>query len=241
MKTPFSLSVVIPAYNEEKNIKKAIVQVSTKLERLLQAKKLKSYQLIVVDDGSRDQTAHQVKQLQKTTPHLKLVQNRPNRGYGGALKAGFQKASQDLIAWFPADLQFDFSEITKLLEKVDQADIIAGYRTNRQDHLIRKLNALGWNLTIRLLFGYLCRDVDCGFKLFKRKILKNIPQLTSERGGMIDPEFLYLAKSRGYTIADVPLTHYPRKAGQSTGANLKVIVNSFRDLFRLWYNLRIRR
>jgi glycosyltransferase involved in cell wall biosynthesis len=229
MKTKHSLSVIIPTYNEQKNIQAAITQVSSVLAQLKQQNKLASYEIIAVDDGSQDRSAEIIKKLTKTTPH-----------YGGALKAGFNKASQDLIAWFPADLQFNFSEITQLLAKIDQADIVAGYRANRQDNLIRKFNAAGWNLTIRLLFGYLCRDVDCGFKLFKRDILSHIPKLTSERGGMIDPEFMSLARAAGYTITDVPLTHLPRKEGESTGANLKVIYNSFRDLFRLWFSLRNR-
>ena len=158
------------------------------------------------------------------------MEHYPNRGYGGSLKAGFAAATKELIAFTPADKQFNFSEITQLLDRLDEADIVSGYRADRQDPFIRKFNAFGWNSMVRLLFGRLCRDIDCGFKLFRREILDRV-NIVSD-GAMIDTEFLAGAKSRGYRIVDVPVTHLPRVAGESTGANIKVIVKAFRDLAR---------
>jgi hypothetical protein len=135
-----------------------------------------------------------------------------------------------LIAFTPADKQFDFSEIPRLLERLDEADIVSGFRADRQDSFIRKFNAFGWNMAVRLLFGHLCRDIDCGFKLFRREILDRV-NIVSD-GAMIDTEFLAGAKARGYRIVDVPVTHLPRVAGESTGANIEVIVKAFRDLAR---------
>jgi len=222
-----SLSVVLPAYNEEENAEHAVEHVSTVAQTLD-----RDYEIILVNDGSADRTGEIGRELEGHTPHFRLVEHYPNRGYGGALKAGFQAATQDLIAFYPADAQFDFGEVERLLKPVeeDRADIVCGYRVNRQDSFIRKLNGLGWNMVVRLLFGYLCRDIDCGFKLFKREILDDV-NIVSD-GAMIDTEFLAGAKARGYRIAEVPLTHLPRGAGEATGANLAVIVKAFRDLFR---------
>jgi glycosyltransferase involved in cell wall biosynthesis len=220
-----SLSVVMPAWNEEANVGEALEQVS----RVLQSLDL-DYEIILVKDGSRDRTGEIAKSLIRQVPHLKLVEHYPNRGYGGALKAGFAQATKDLIAFVPSDNQFDFSDIRGLLAKIDGAAIVSGYRADRQDPLIRKVNAFGWNLVVRLLFGYLARDIDCGFKVFRREILDRVT--LDSNGAMIDTELLAGARARGYKVAELPVRHLPRVAGHPTGANLRVIVRAFRDLFR---------
>ncbi len=221
----YSLSIVIPAFNEEPNVAAAVERVSATLQTLGL-----EYEIIVVNDGSRDRTGEVAKGLIGRVPHLKLVEHYPNRGYGGALKAGFANATKDLIAFIPSDNQFDFKEINLLLAKLNGAAIVTGYRADRKDPFIRKLNAFGWNSVVRLLFGYLARDIDCGFKLFRREVLNHVTLYSN--GAMIDTEFLAGAKARGYKIAEVPVTHLPRVAGNPTGANFKVIVRAFRDLFR---------
>jgi glycosyltransferase involved in cell wall biosynthesis len=213
-----SLSVVLPAYNEEQNVERAVEHVSD-VARTLD----RDYEIILVNDGSADRTGNIGRQLEGRIPHFRLVEHYPNRGYGGALKAGFEASTRDLI---------DFAEIERLLEPVEQgdADIVCGYRFNRQDTFVRKLNGFGWNMVVRLFFGYLARDIDCGFKLFRREILDRV-HIVSD-GAMIDTEFLAGAKARGFRIAEAPLTHLPREAGEATGANLAVIVKAFRDLVR---------
>ena len=218
-----SLSIVLPAYNEEANVAIAVEQVSAVAQRLGM-----DYEIILVNDGSSDRTGDIGRELMERIPNFRLVEHHPNRGYGGSLKAGFAAASKDLIAFTPADNQFDFAEITRLLERLDDAEIVSGYRAERQDTFIRKLNAFGWNTLVRLLFGYLCRDIDCGFKLFRREILDHVTIVSD--GAMIDTEFLAGAKARGYRIVDVPVTHLPRVAGEATGANFKVVAKAFRDL-----------
>lgn len=221
-----SLSIVMPAYNEEANVEKAVEHVSAVAQQLGM-----DYEIILVNDGSRDRTGEIARQLEQRIPNFRLVEHYPNRGYGGALKAGFAAATKELIAFVPADNQFDFREVTRLLERIEKgADIVSGYRARRQDHFVRKLNALGWNMLVRLLFGYLCRDIDCGFKLFRRSVLDHVPLFSN--GAMIDTEFLAGAKARGFRIDEVPVTHLPRVAGAATGANLKVILRAFRDLVR---------
>jgi len=227
-----SLSIILPAYNEEANVESAVEKVSTVAQQLGM-----DYEIILVNDGSTDRTGEIGRELAQRIPNFRLVEHSPNRGYGGSLKAGFAAATKELIAFAPADNQFVFSEISRLLERLDEADIVSGYRADRQDNIVRKFFAFGWNTLMRLLFGYLCRDVDCGFKLFRRDILEHVTIVSD--GAMVDTEFLFKARARGYRIADVPVTHLPRLAGESTGGNVKVIARAFRDLVR--FRLRLSR
>jgi len=222
-----SLSIVLPAYNEEENVEDAVTHVSEVAQTLA-----REHEIILVNDGSSDRTGEIGRDLEDRIPNFRLVEHYPNRGYGGALKAGFDAAEKDLITFYPGDAQFDFGEVDRLLERIEEedADIVCGYRVDRQDNLIRRLNGLGWNLVVRLFFGYLCRDIDCGFKLFRQEVLDHV-NIESD-GAMIDTELLAGAKARGFDIAEAPLTHLPREAGEATGANLHVIVKAFRDLVR---------
>ena len=238
----YSLSVVLPAYNEEENAAAAVQAVSEVVQELVTQDQVSAYEIILVNDGSKDNTGRVARELETRVPHFRLVEHYPNRGYGGALKAGFAAATMDLIAFVPADNQFLFAEIERFLARIDDAvpggpDIVCGYRHDRQDTFVRRLNAFGWNTLVRILFGYLCHDIDCGFKLFRRDVLDRVH--IESNGAMVDTEFLAGAKARGLRIAEVPVTHLPRTAGEATGANLKVIVKAFRDLF--FFRLRLTR
>jgi len=233
-RTLSGLSVVIPAYNEEGSVAATIERVSAAVQSLGI-----DYEIIAVNDGSGDRTGQVVRDLVPRVPHLRLVEHIPNRGYGGSLRAGFDAARHDWIAFLPGDNQFDPTELRRLIERAGDADIVSGYRANRQDAFIRKVNAFGWNLVVATLFGRLCRDIGCGFKLFRRDLLEHVH--TQSNGTMIDTELLAGARARGFVIADVAVTHLPRTAGHPTGANLRVILRAFRDLFllrlRLWREL----
>lgn len=228
-----SLSVVIPAYNEEANLARCLTSVSAVLKRL----KLEP-EIIVINDGSGDKTGAIAKSFLKTIPGLKIVTNNPNRGYGGSLKAGFDAATKDLIAFFPADNQFDFSQISLLLGKMEEtgADIVSGIRIHRQDPWHRRLVGWAWNTGLRALFGYLASDIDCGFKLFRRETLSQV-RLTSD-SALIDTQLLAGARARGLPVAEVSLTHFPRTAGSSTGGNLRVWVKAWWALLKYWWELR---
>lgn len=225
-----SLSIVLPAYNEETNVEDAVNEVST----VARAMGL-DHEIVLVNDGSTDRTGEVARELAARVPNLRIVEHYPNRGYGGALKAGFAAASKELIAFFPADKQFDFKEVGQLLNRMSDADIACGYRANRRDNALRKLNAFGWKMVVRSLFGYLCRDIDCGFKVFRRGILSHVNVVSD--GAMIDTELLAGARARGFQIAEEPLTHLPRTSGEATGANLRVIVKAFRDLVQFYWRL----
>lgn len=163
------VSIVIPAYNEEASIAATIGRVSGAALALGL-----NHQIIAVNDGSGDRTGTVVRGLLSHVPHLELVEHFPNRGYGGSLLAGFAAAAHDWIAFLPGDNQFDPRDLALLVERAGAADIVSGHRANRQDAFIRKLNGFGWNMVVALLFGRLCRDIDCGFKLFRRDLLERV-------------------------------------------------------------------
>lgn len=229
-----SLSFVIPAFNEEPNVAEALRRASAVLEPLNL-----DYEILLVNDGSRDRTGEIAKSMLGTIPHLRVIENNPNRGYGGALKTGFYGAVQEWIAFAPSDNQFDFNQLRDLIAQSNKADMVTGYRANDADPFMRRVNRWGWNGLVQILFGYMTRDIDCGFKLFRREILQHVT-LNSD-GAMVDTELLAGAQARGYKIVEVPLVHLPRTAGSPTGANYKVILRAFRDLvrfrFRLWREL----
>jgi glycosyltransferase involved in cell wall biosynthesis len=226
-----SISIVIPAFNEEANVKETLQEVAAVIRGLgLEA------EIILVNDGSQDCTGEIACQMIDEIPYLHVIENQPNLGYGGALKTGFAAARNDLIAFFPADRQFRFQEIQKWMAISPEADIVCGYRQKRQDAFMRRMNAWGWNLLVQALFGYLSRDVDCGFKLFHRRMLSKVCLFSD--GAMIDTEFLASARARGLSKVEVPVTHLPRPNGISTGANPRVILKAFADLiqFRMRLN-----
>jgi glycosyltransferase involved in cell wall biosynthesis len=224
----------MPAYNEEKNISKTLEEVS----KYFKNSKIKDYEIIVVNDGSKDSTAEVVREFSKKDAHIKLINQTENKGYGEAVKTGFYESKKDLIFFMDSDGQFNVSDLDKFLEKIDQADVVVGYRVNRQDSLIRIVNGWGWTQISNLLFGLGVKDVDCGFKLFRREVIDRIPHLESTRGAMINPETLARAKKAGFKILQVGVTHRPRYAGKSTGANLEVIISSFIDLLKLWWRIK---
>ncbi len=230
------LSVVIPAYNEEENVASCLEKVN----KVLKTHPEIDAQIILVNDGSKDKTGKIAENYKNKIGNLTVVHNNPNRGYGGSLKAGFEKAEKEFIVFTPADNQFDFSEVTKLIDKQKEtdSDIVSGIRVGGGvDPIHRKLNRWGWNTVVRALFGYLATDIDCGFKLFRREILSHV-YIPAERGAMIDTQLFASARAKGFSVAEIPLTHLPRTAGKSTGANFRVIIQSFIDLITFWWQLK---
>jgi glycosyltransferase involved in cell wall biosynthesis len=217
--------MVLPAYNEEANIERAVERA----ELALQSSGV-DYELIVVNDGSRDSTGAILRRLAENHPRLNIVEHFPNRGYGGALRAGFAAANREWIFQSDADNQFEYSELSRLIALTPGRDAVVGYRQPRRDPLMRRLNGWGWNHLVRLFFGYVVRDVDCAFRLIRRSVLENVA-LTSD-GAMISTELLAGLKARGSIIGETNVTHLPRKGGSPTGANLKVILRAFHDLVR---------
>lgn len=221
------VSFVLPAYNEAENIRRVIGRTVAVASRFCSA-----YEVVVVDDGSSDDTAQLVEELARDNACIRLVQHVVNRGYGDALRTGFESAQLDYVFFTDSDNQFDLDELPLLLAWADRADVVAGYRRHRRDPWSRRLNAWGWNRLVRFLFYVPVRDVDCAFKLFRTEALH---QITIEsRGALINTEILVKLARSGAHVVEVGVTHLPRTAGEPTGANLRVVLRAFRELASMY-------
>ena len=223
---PHGLSVFMPFYNEQENIRRVAAAVVTALERLAE-----DWELILVNDGSRDDTRKLADELAASDPRIRAVHHSVNRGYGGALQSGFRAAAKEYVFYTDGDGQFDINQLDRLLPLARQYDIVSGYRLDRQDSAIRRLNAWAWGLLVQRLLRFRCRDIDSAFKLYRREIFDRIEMKST--GALIDAEILSRARCAGYTLGLVGVNHQPRLAGKSTGAKLRVILRAFRELWRL--------
>ncbi|HHU87429.1 MAG: glycosyltransferase family 2 protein [Pelotomaculaceae bacterium] len=222
----YSITIFFPCYNEEQNVERVTREALEVAGRLFD-----DFEIIIVNDGSKDRTAEIADRLSKENPFIRAIHHEHNRGYGAALRTGFENATKELVFYTDGDGQFKIEEITKLLPLIEKSDIVSGYRIRRQDSLIRKINAFLWGVLVNALFKINVSDVDSAFKLYKRKIFDEIT-LTSQ-GALIDTEILAKARAKGYTITEVGVNHYPRLAGEQTGAKLSVIFKAFKELFKL--------
>ena len=228
---PLSISVFFPCHNEEENVETTTLAALRAIERISD-----DYEVIIVNDGSKDRTGKIADRLAADHPHVRAVHNTTNLGYGGALQKGFRSASKPWVFYTDGDGQFDFDEIEKLLPLLDRYDIVSAYRLDRQDSLIRKLNAFAWTTLVNLVFFMRIRDIDCAFKIFPRELFDRIEMRSM--GALIDTEVLARAKRLGYAIGQIGVHHYPRSAGVQSGANIRVILRAFRELFRLQREIR---
>jgi len=221
------ICVVLPAYNEEAVIAQTITRCVEVLSVIAP-----DYEIVAVDDGSHDRTGSIADALAANNTHIRVVHNRPNRGYGGALIAGFDAATKSLLFFMDSDGQFDIQDLAVLLAEREQGHrVVLGYRERRQDAWMRKLNAWGWNLLVSLFFGLRVRDVDCAFKLVDTSLVRAC-DIHSE-GAMVNTEMLVKLSRLGIPFVQVPVHHYPRQHGNATGANPRVIFHAFRELVRL--------
>ena len=221
------LSVVLPAYNEEANIEKVVRDTAAYLDRLAL-----DYEIVVVNDGSRDDTKGILERLQGEMPRLRPQHHPQNCGYGAALRTGFDAAAKTYVFYMDGDGQFHIEDLDRLLPLASEDCIVTGYRIERRDPFLRRLNArLFGGFLVRVLLGVRVRDLNCAFKLIPKKVLSSI--VLESTGALINAELYGRAIRRGFGIREVGVHHYPREAGVQTGAHLRVILRAFYDLFRL--------
>ncbi len=220
----YSLSVVLPAYNEEEIIASTIVTVLD----VLNSWHIDS-EILVVNDGSADRTGEIIAELAARHPQVHLIHHASNQGYGAALVSGFQAATKELTFFMDSDGQFDIRALRSFFPFIEIYDAVLGYRIDRQDAWMRKVNAWSWKILVRLALGVKVRDLDCAFKLFHTSFLHDHPLET--RGAMINAELLYRLKQGHFTRREVGVPHLPRLGGRATGAHLSVIARALRDLF----------
>jgi len=228
-----SMSVVLPAYNEEQVIANTVFEVL----HVLNAWRM-DFEILVVNDGSTDQTGDIVEALALTGAHsrVRLITHATNEGYGASLVSGFAAATKEFVFFMDSDGQFDIRDLEKFFPLIDTYDAVIGYRIDRQDSWMRKLNAWGWKRLIGWVLGVHVRDVDCAFKLLHTEFLHRHPLET--RGAMINAELLYRLTQAGCTYKEVGVNHLPRLHGRATGARLSVILRAFGELFvsaREWH------
>jgi dolichol-phosphate mannosyltransferase len=221
------LSLVLPAFDEEEAITAAVDEARTALAGLA-----REYEILVVDDGSRDATAQRVRALAAHDPAVRLLQHPVNRGYGAALRTGFAAARCDLIAFTDADSQFHVDDLARLLPRLEGSDVVCGYRVDRSDSAVRRFYSWGYNRLIRALLGLPVRDCDCALKLFRAEALRAVEIET--RGFLVNAELLTKLRLRGSSIAEVGVRHRPRAAGRSTVSPWHILPVAA-ALLRFWW------
>lgn len=228
---PFSLSVFFPAHNEKENIQALTEKTVQVLSGLVE-----DFEVLIIDDGSKDGTREIADDLAEKFPQVRAIHHETNRGYGGAVKTGIASCTKDWIFFTDGDGQFDIAEISLLLKETSDADAVVGYRINRQDPPHRKLFAFCWGRLIQLLFGFHVRDLDCAFKLFRRKYFEGV-ELKAE-GAVITVEIFSILKHNNAKIKQVGVHHYPRSAGQQSGGSPRVILRAFKELLKFYKNFK---
>jgi glycosyltransferase involved in cell wall biosynthesis len=228
-----ALSYFFPAHNEEANLRGLVEEALATLPSLAE-----TFEVVIVDDGSRDATARIADELAAADPRVRAVHHPRNLGYGAALRTGFGAARHDLIAFTDGDRQFRVADIGRLTPRYAEGgvDAVVGFRIKRADPLIRTLYAKAYRLANRIFFGLRVTDVDCACKLLRRDALRGIN--VESGGAFFSAELLIKLRAAGRSVVEVGVPHYPRTAGSPTGARPQVVFRAMRDFWllrlRLW-------
>jgi glycosyltransferase involved in cell wall biosynthesis len=236
MTTPHGLSVFFPAYNDGGTIASLVIAAVKAASGLTS-----DYEVIVVNDGSQDDTASILDELARVYPdHVRIVHHARNRGYGGALRTGFATASKEFVFYTDGDAQYDPSEMALLWRTMrDDVDWVNGWKISRSDPLHRIVIGRIYHHTVKLLFGLRVRDVDCDFRLMRRRIF-DVVQLEKD-SGVICLEMMKKFQDAGFRVAEVPVHHYHRAYGKSQFFNYRRIARTAVDVLALWWALVVRR
>ncbi|OGX44428.1 MAG: glycosyl transferase [Omnitrophica WOR_2 bacterium RIFCSPLOWO2_02_FULL_63_16] len=233
-RNPCSLTIFFPCYNDAGTIGTLVVAAT-----LVAGEFTDDYEILVVDDGSTDRSVELLQQLQKDYARLRLVCHPTNQGYGAALRTGFAQATKDLIFYTDGDGQYDVLELRALLPLLQEGvDVVNGYKIVRSDPWYRV--AIGWTYLqlMRRLFQFQVRDVDCDFRLIRRRVFERIT--LHHPSGVICLELIKKLERAGCRFAEVPVHHYHRLHGRSQFFNLRHLVVTGVDLLKLWWELNVR-
>lgn len=228
-----ALSYFFPAHNEAANLRGLVEEALETLPTLAE-----TFEIIIVNDGSRDETSAIADELAVAHPEVRAVHHPTNLGYGAALRSGFAAARHDHLAFTDGDRQFKVVDLGRLIDRLaaGDADAVVGYRIRRADPLVRTVYAKLYRLANLIFFGLKVRDVDCACKLFTRASLEGVN--VESGGAFFSAELLIKLRARGRHLAEVGVPHYPRTAGSPTGAKPQVVFRAIRDFWalrlRLW-------
>ena len=226
-----SVSAFFPCYNDAGTIASMVELATVTLKKITD-----NFEVIVIDDGSSDNSREILRELSLKNPYLKLVFHEKNKGYGGALRSGFEKVSKDLIFYTDGDFQYDVSELPKLLEKLsNKVDIVQGYKIKRCDPWYRIVIGELYNFGVKLAFAIKIKDVDCDFRLIRKKVFDKVK--LEHNSGVITVEMVKKFQDAGFRFAQVPVSHYSRSYGNSQFFNFKRIWRVGIELTELWNDL----
>lgn len=215
----------MPAYNEEDVLPVSLAEAVEALEEIAE-----EWELIIVDDGSRDRTPQILAEWSARDSRIRVLTQVPNQGYSKALIRGFHDAGKDTVFYTDADAQFDLREIVRLYPHLKEYDMVCGYRVGRKDPPIRFVTSYTYNKLQSLILGTSARDVNCAFKLFRKSFFEKV-KLDSD-GFVIDAEIYIRAKKAGLTFTQLGVTHRPRTMG-STTVKVKTVTDTLKQLWQL--------
>ena len=229
------LSVFLPAYNDSGTIASLVITSLKTAERLTP-----NFEVIIVNDGSADSTAQIADELARTYPQVRVVHHEKNRGYGGALRTGFATATKDFVFYTDGDGQYDPAEMTKLWSTMgDDVDWVNGWKISRSDPRHRIIIGRLYHYYVKILFNLKVRDVDCDFRLMRRRIFDVVH--LEKNSGVICLEMMKKFQDAGFRVAEHPVHHYHRAHGQSQFFNFPRVFRTLIDVHKLWWALVIRR
>jgi len=229
------LSIFFPAYNDSGTIASMVVAA------IMAARKLtRDFEVLVVNDGSRDQTPHIADELARVYPQVRVVHHATNGGYGSALRSGFANASKEYIFYTDGDAQYDPAEMNLLWAKLGPGvDVVNGYKISRSDPLHRIIIGRLYHHTVKALFGLKVRDVDCDFRLIRRSVFERVH--LEKTSGVICLEMMKKIQDAGFAIVEAPVHHYHRAYGKSQFFNFGRIFRTGIDVLKLWFALVVER
>lgn len=228
MNTQLYLTVLIPAYNEQEGICKTITSLTAQLERIALP-----YEILIVDDGSQDQTVEIVQRQMLSNPHVRLVQHGRNMGIGAGIKTGIAEARGEFMIFIPADLAMKPEQIIRYIEASSHAEIVLGNRSDRRDYtLIRKIVSWSNIFLLRTLFG-LQQHQFAYINLYRTSVLKKIRIET--HGVFISHEMIIKARDLGSKITEIEVDYVPRDTGKAQGARLSTVLQALRETWRFWF------
>jgi len=233
--TRTSITSFFPAYNDQHTIEGIVRSAAAEMSKLTD-----DFEVLVVNDGSQDNTGDILERLRQELPFLRVIHHDGNKGYGAALITGFTNASKELIFYTDGDGQYDVREMGNLYAKMGpNVDLVNGYKVKRSDPWYRIVIGEVYRRTIRFVFQLSIRDVDCDFRLFRRHVFERIA--LESKSGVICVEMARKFDMAGFRMAEVPVSHYPRLHGSSEFFRFRHIQHTLQGLVRAWWSLVISR
>lgn len=227
------ICITIPAYNEEETIQAVVKSAISSVSKITS-----KYEVLLVNDGSKDNTLKEMFLLKKRFGNkVRIIHHKNNKGFSGALKACYENANGDFIFLGPADGQFDFSEIKLFTKEILKNDVVVAYRIMNEEKVYRKFNSFLFHLLSRILFNIKLKEFSTCM-LYTRKVRDSIKIQASPSSALFLPELMYKAIKKGYSIKQVPIHFYARKGGKQKGSNPKVIINTLSEMIKYWLYIR---